>query len=600
MRFLDNIFDKYFRHFKFFYGFLGPRLFVIIFLSLLVGLLDGFGLAMFVPIFEVAADEQMLQSSTSLGELDFLLKFIEGLGFSLTITTIVGFMVVLFAVKSIFRFIDGYYKVKLQNEFVRTIRYRMVDGLSNLDYKEFLNMDSGRIQNTLSAEALKLTYGFLAYFNSLQHAILLLVYIGLAFLSNYQFAILVAIGGYLSNFVFRYLFKNTEKASVGLSALGNSFQSYLIQAVHNFKYLKATDYFQEYKSKLKDVIDQIERNQRKIGIYGSIMNSAREPIILIVVAIIILIQVKFMGGSLASIVLSLVFLYRALNYIVTLQGSWQGFISNIGGVISSVKLIEDFDKNRETLIDSSVTVKIDQLSLKGVSFTYPNGFQVLKEVNFDFAPLKTYAFVGESGSGKTTLVNLLIGLVHPSEGTVSINGLDRMQVSLSSYRKRFGYITQEPVIFNDDIYNNITLWAPKTAENKQRFDRAVKLANIDAFLDNLPDRETTRLGDNGLLISGGQKQRVSIARELFKEVDVLIFDEATSALDSETERLIQDNIDMLMGKFTMVIIAHRLSTIRKADVISLMSKGEIVQSAPFEILLSENSQFKRMVELQEF
>lgn len=600
MKFLKKIIDKYFRHFGFFYGYVGPRLFIIVLLSILVGLLDGFGLALFIPIFEIAAEGSDFQSSGSMGELEFLLNFVKNIGFSLSINSVMLFMIVLFFVKSIFRFIDGYFKIKLQNEFVRTIRYQMVDGLSDLDYKQFLKMDSGRIQNTLSAEALKLTYGFLAYFNSLQHAILLLVYIGLAFLSNYQFAILVSFGGYLSNFVFKYLFKSTEKASINLSSLGHSFQSFLIQSVHNFKYLKATNYFHEYKNKLKSVIDQIEQSQRKIGIYGAIMNSAREPIILTVVAIIIIIQVEFLGGTLASVVLSLVFLYRALNYIVTLQGSWQGFISNIGGIVASVDLIDEFGKNKEDIFLTNEQIKISTLKLESVSFIYPNGTKVLEQVQLEMKPLKTYAFVGESGSGKTTLVNLLIGLVHPSEGKVLVNGKDRNSINLLGYRKRFGYITQEPVIFNDTIFNNVTLWADKNHKNIERFEKAIQLASMDQFMYELPDKEDTRLGDNGLLVSGGQKQRISIARELFKDVDVLIFDEATSALDSETERLIQDNIDVLMGRYTIVIIAHRLSTIRKSDVISLMSKGKIVESGGFEALLSSNPQFKRMVELQEF
>ncbi len=600
MRFLNKIIDKYFRHFGFFYSYVGPRLFIIILLSILVGLLDGFGLALFIPIFEIAAEGSDFKSSGSMGELDFLLTFLENIGFSLTMNSVIIFMIVLFFVKAIFRFTDGFVKIKLQNEFVRNIRYQMVDGLSDLDYKQFLKMDSGRIQNTLSAEALKLTYGFLAYFNSLQHAILLLVYIGLAFLSNYQFAILVSLGGYLSNFVFRYLFKNTEKASIHLSGLGHSFQSYLIQAVHNFKYLKATNYFSDYKNKLKNVIDQIEINQRKIGIYGSIMTSAREPIILTVVVLIIFIQVELLEGTLSSVALSLVFLYRALNYIVTLQGSWQGFIANIGGVVASVDLIKEFGDNKEVIVSSDEVIKIETLSLEKIAFIYPNGAKVLEDVQIAMEPLKTYAFVGESGSGKTTLVNLLIGLVHPSEGRVLVNRIDRKSVDLLNYRKRFGYITQEPVIFNDTIFNNVTLWASKSPENIIRFDKAVQLASMSQFMNELPDQEDTRLGDNGLLVSGGQKQRISIARELFKDVDVLIFDEATSALDSETECLIQDNIDMLMGRFTIVIIAHRLSTIRKADVITLMSKGKVVQSGDFKALLSSNHQFKRMVELQEF
>lgn len=600
MKLSDKVITKYFRHFAFFYSYLGYRSFLLISFSIFVGLLDGFGLAMFIPVFQLAANGGEMTSTESMGELQFLLDWIKTVGLPVNLNTVIVVMIVLFVLKAILKFMDGWYKIKLQNHFVKKLRNQLVDGLSSLDYKNFLNLDSGKIQNVLGAEGIKLTYGFLAYFNSVQHAVLLLVYIGLAMLSNFEFAILVSIGGYLSNYVFRFLFKNTEIASVGLSNLGHTYQSYLVQSVYNFKYLKATGYFSSYKNKLKDIIDKIELTQRKIGVYNAIMSSAREPMILLVVVLIIVIQVHYLGGSIATIMLSLMFLYRALNYIVTLQGSWQGFISNIGGLRASVDLIDEFDNGKEYFNSDPSIEKINSLTLKNVSFAYPNGFEVLKNIDLELAPLQTYAFVGESGSGKTSLVNLLIGLLSPSAGQLDVNETNRSDINLASYRKRFGYITQEPVIFNDSIFNNITLWAPDTPENRQRFQNAVKLAKLENFLEDLPEKEHTRLGDNGILISGGQKQRVSIARELFKDVDILIFDEATSALDSETERQIQDNIDLLMGKFTMVIIAHRLSTVRKADVIHLMSKGEILESGRFEELLENNSQFRRMVELQEF
>lgn len=599
---LNKLIQKYFRHFSFFYSFLGYRIFFLLFLSLLVGLLDGFGLALFIPIFQIAADSSDLTSTNPeiMGELQFLLNWIQNLGFELNLNVVITFMVFLFLLKAIMRFIDGYFKIKLQNQFVKKLRYQLVNGLSDLDYKEFLNFDSGKIQNTLSSEGIKLTYGFLAYFNSLQHAILLLVYIGLAMLSNFQFAILVSIGGYLSNLVFKFLFINTEKASISLSKLGNSFQSFLVQAVSNFKYLKATDYFSSYRLKLMEVIDKIENNQKKIGIYSAIMSSTREPIILAVVVLIILIQVNILGGKMSSILLSLMFLYRALNYIVTLQGSWQGFISNIGGLLASVELIDEFKKGKEKIDRTHPVEKVTTLELADLSFAYPSGFKVLDKINISLDPLKTYAFVGESGSGKTTLVNLVIGLLSPSEGHIIVNGMERNKVDISTYRRKFGYITQESVIFNDTLFNNITLWSEKTPENIQLFQNAIKLANLQEFLEDLPDKEETFLGDNGILISGGQKQRVSIARELYKNVDVLIFDEATSALDSETERAIQANIDNLMGKFTIIIIAHRLSTIKKADCIYLMEKGKIKDSGSFQTLLGKSLKFKKMVELQEF
>ncbi|HCX76181.1 MAG TPA: ABC transporter ATP-binding protein, partial [Algoriphagus sp.] len=211
-----------------------------------------------------------------------------------------------------------------------------------------------------------------------------------------------------------------------------------------------------------------------------------------------------LGGKMSSILLSLMFLYRALNYIVTLQGSWQGFISNIGGLLASVELIDEFKKGKEKIDRTHPVEKVTTLELADLSFAYPSGFKVLDKINISLDPLKTYAFVGESGSGKTTLVNLVIGLLSPSEGHIIVNGMERNKVDISTYRRKFGYITQESVIFNDTLFNNITLWSEKTPENIQLFQNAIKLANLQEFLEDLPEKEETFLGDNGILISGGQ------------------------------------------------------------------------------------------------
>jgi ABC-type multidrug transport system fused ATPase/permease subunit len=206
--------------------------------------------------------------------------------------------------------------------------------------------------------------------------------------------------------------------------------------------------------------------------------------------------------------------------------------------------------------------------------------------------------VGESGSGKTTVANMIAGLMLPDSGSVSFDNIPFKTMNLNAYRSKIGYISQESVIFNDTIYNNITFWAEPTQQNIQRFKKALKLASLHEYVESLPDKEQTNLGDNGILISGGQKQRISIARELFKECEILIFDEATSALDSETEKIIQENIEKLQGSYTMVLIAHRLSTIKGADIIYLMENGKISASGSFEAMMTTSSRFQRMVSLQ--
>lgn len=171
-------------------------------------------------------------------------------------------------------------------------------------------------------------------------------------------------------------------------------------------------------------------------------------------------------------------------------------------------------------------------------------------------------------------------------------------MDVNQYRSKIGYISQESVIFNDTIFNNITFWAEPTAENLRRFHEVVEMASLKEFIENQPQKEQTNLGDNGILVSGGQKQRISIARELYKDAELLILDEATSALDSETEKMIQENIEKLHGSYTMVLIAHRLSTIKEADIIYLLEDGKISASGSFYEMIDKSSRFKKMVSLQ--
>lgn len=246
-------------------------------------------------------------------------------------------------------------------------------------------------------------------------------------------------------------------------------------------------------------------------------------------------------------------------------------------------------ENRIEVIDLDYSVRTED----------NNQLQILRNINLKISKNEIVAVVGESGSGKTTLVNLLAGLLIPSKGSVLIDGKDSLKINIMSYQNRIGYITQEPVIFDDTVYNNVTNWSEYNEVNIARFWEALTKAQIDSFVKELPLALNSRLGNNGINLSGGQRQRISIARELFKDIDILFMDEATSALDSETERVIQKSIDSLKGKYTIVMIAHRLSTIKNADTVIVMDKGEIESKGTYEDLLNTSVSFSKMVELQE-
>ncbi|WP_202800241.1 ABC transporter ATP-binding protein [Pontibacter sp. BAB1700] len=490
------------------------------------------------------------------------------------------------------------YQVKIRHLFVSRVRNHLVDNLQQLTYEGFLKLDAGRIQNSLLGEVQRLFQSMSAFLNSTQTSVMLITYVFLAFLANYQFAFFVAIGAGLSNLIYRSIYRETKSASVDLSKKGDNFNGYLVQAVQNFKYLKATNNFSVYSKKLKAVIAETEDLNKRIGFLNSITLSVKEPIIIIIVAVVILLQIKIMGSNLSSILLSLLLFYRALSFLMVVQNWWQTFIQNVGGIHATSSISNEMAQWKEQTSHQDFDSKRTDIKVKGAFFSYGRK-RVLDDVNIVIPNKSTVAFIGESGSGKTTLANLLCGLIKLDEGGVFINDINLEEYNIASYRSRIGYISQEPVIFNDNIYNNITFWAPRNIENLNKFWRAVELASLKEFINDSPEQELTEVGDNGMLISGGQKQRISIARELYKDAELLILDEATSALDSETESLIKENIDKLHGQYTIVIIAHRLATIKEADLIYLLDKGKVIGSGTFADMLTTSSKFRKMVSLQE-
>ena len=565
-------------------------------LSLLIGILDGLGLTMFLPLLKMVSGTA--SSDAGMGELDFLVEIIQSSGFELTLVTILLVMAFFFFLKGIVQYIAAVYKVNVQQKFVTDLRVKTVKGLNQLSYKYFVKSDIGRIQNTLTAEIQRVSTAYKDYFTAIQHGIMVLVYMLFAFSINAQFAVMVSIGGILTNFLYKNLYTKTKGASRKLTTDTNSYQSLIIQNVTNYKYLKATGNLQSYGNKLFSAVKNLEENNKKIGKLSAVLTSAREPIVVTVVVVVIYLQTTFFGSNLGSILISLLFFYRALNYLMQMQVSWNRFLSLSGSLENVVGFEKELNRNKESFGQAASSEKIESLELQNVDFFYGET-AVLQSINLNITKNETVAFVGESGSGKTTLINILAGLFPIEKGAFLINGLNSKEINMPDYQNRIGYITQDAVIFNDTIYNNVTFWADRTDENLRRFREAIEKAQIDPFIDSMPDKEQTVLGNNGISLSGGQKQRISIARELFKKVEILILDEATSALDSETEKAIQENIDALKGEYTIIIIAHRISTIKNADRILEMRQGKICHQGTFSNLFEESQYFKKLVELQE-
>ncbi len=231
-----------------------------------------------------------------------------------------------------------------------------------------------------------------------------------------------------------------------------------------------------------------------------------------------------------------------------------------------------------------------------ITFGYNHSQPVLHDINFEVLPTESIAFVGLSGSGKTTVINLLSRFYNPDSGRILIDGHDISEVNLSSLRSQIGLVTQELILFNDSIRNNIAYGLEDIPQ--EEVEAAARIAEAHDFIRRMPAAYDTPIGEGGLLISSGQRQRLSIARAVLKDPPILILDEATSALDSESERLIQIALDRVMKNRSTFIIAHRLSTIRNADKIIVIDKGKIVESGTHRQLCRRDGIYKKLYALQ--
>lgn len=588
--------NKHLQSFSYFYERLGHRIFIAMGLSICVGILDGFGLAMFLPLLQMV-DESSSVDPEGLGGLGFLVEGMESIGLPLSLLSILAIMSLFFVLKGLVQYSSSLYAVNLRTYFVKKIRIFLSDALSKMSYKNFVLSDAGRIQNTMSGEVSRISLAYQSFFGAFQQIVMMTVYMVFAFFIDPEFAILICIGGALTNFIYKRLYSSTKSSSTKLTVGRNHYQGLILQFVSNFKYLKATGSISGYNRKLKDTINSIEESNRHIGKLGSIVTSIREPILILVVSSVMWIQVSLMNGSLGTILISLLFFYRALSAMILLQTHYNKFLEVSGSMDNMTNFEEELMKSQETTGKTSISKFNSCIDLSGVGFNY-SGNEILQNINLTIKKNETIAFVGESGSGKTTLINLVSGLMPANEGAITVDGINMQDLNLSSYQNRIGYITQEPVVFNDTIFNNISFWAEPTKENLERFEWAVQKASIKTFIDELPEKEKTLLGSNGANISGGQKQRISIARELYKDVDILVLDEATSSLDSETEEIIQSGLDELKGEYTILIVAHRLSTIKNSDRIVVLNDGGVVDEGNFNDLLINSVRFQKLAGLK--
>lgn len=351
-----------------------------------------------------------------------------------------------------------------------------------------------------------------------------------------------------------------------------------------------------------DRFDKINKHNRQQRMKLVATRSASVPLIQIIASfalafVLYVANLEGMKESLTpgifiTVITCMTMLLRPLKMLTTVNSEFQN------GMAACVSIFKVLDEEREKDTGQLALVKAKgSLSFNNVDFSYKNDNKLaLKKLSFSVNPGETTAFVGRSGSGKSTASSLLLRFYDATSGEVLIDGKDITEYKLKDLRKQFAYVSQQVVLFNDTLANNIAYGNPNATE--EDIITAAKNAHVLEFAEKMPEGLNTNVGENGALLSGGQRQRVAIARALLCDAPFLILDEATSALDTESERHIQDALQVLQQNRTCIVIAHRLSTIESADNIVVMEEGEIVEQGDHKTLLEKDGAYAQLHRFQ--
>lgn len=589
---------------RIFQTYLGGRMYLIFALSLVAGLAEGVGILMLLPLLQTLDAGGTDSAPGELSGISALLNdFLQSLGLQDTTVVVLLIITAAFIAKGALIFGALGFNAYLRGQLLRQLKERLFDAYSHMSYGYYASRDTGHFINLINEQITRALQSFYFLTHLGTSAINAAVYLALAFVVAWRFGLMALVVGVVLLVFFRTLNDYVRNLSRTTATESGQLAKLLIQTLHAFKYLTATGQTQGLKRSIIGSIGRLTSYQIRTGIASGFTNAIHEPVAVVFIMAIVLVQLVFLNQPLAPILVSILLFYRGLNAVLGIQGYWQLTLENIGSLELVHQEFATQRQHQEPDGHRGIGPLKEGIRLQDVHYNYdPQLGDVIQGVSLEIPVRTSVALVGESGAGKSTLVDLLTLMLKPQRGQVLIDGVTGEDIQLASWRRQIGYVAQETVVFDDTIANNICLWSGNSQQDallNQRIREAARQAHIAHFIETLPDGYQTLVGDRGLRLSGGQRQRLFIARELFRKPNLLILDEATSALDSESERAIQQSIDELKGQITVVIIAHRLSTIRNVDRVYVFDKGRLVEQGGYETLRdSDNSRFGKLVAMQ--
>ena len=518
---------------------------------------------------------------------------------SSTLILVVGIVIFFFLMKNLFNYLALYNITFVKNGLLKNLRGKLYSRVISMPISYFLNKKKGDLMSRITADILEIQTSYLSILELMvREPLTILFTLIVMFTISPELTLFVILFIPISGFIISIIGKKLRKDSKEVQQQQSNFLSMIDETITGQKVIKSFLSESYFNQKFNSINKMIYKFSNKVINRKNLAGPFSEFMGILVIGVLL-----WFGGKMVLInetisgTTFIVFMGLAYNILTPAKNLSKSFYSIKKGNAAAERVFEiiefqpDNDSNRDQLLETFN----DKIEFKNVDFSYGQT-KILDKISFSIKKGESVALVGSSGSGKTTIANLLNGFYNSNSGSISIDGMEISSITRDSLYKNISIVTQESILFNDTIMNNIRIGDLDSMD--EDIVNAAKEANAHEFIIQQIEQYDTNIGDYGGKLSGGQKQRLTIARAMLKSPSILILDEATSSLDSESEKKIQDAIDKLMLDKTSLIIAHKFSTIKKCDKIILIDKGRIVAEGTHDELINSNSSYKNMNELQ--
>ncbi|MFI0428069.1 ABC transporter ATP-binding protein [Mariniflexile sp. HMF6888] len=515
---------------------------------------------------------------------------------------VVSLIIILFLLKNIFGYLANYFMVFLRNGVVRDLRNKVYKKTVELPLSFFSEQRKGDIMSRITGDISTLQYSMLPVLELIAREPLSIIFtIIMMMIISLKLTLFVFIFIPLSGIIISRIGKSLKRKSDRVQKEQGVILSIIEETLTGLRIIKGFNAEHKFDTKFQESSTRSYNFSNKLFNRQNLASPTSEFLGILVISVLL-----WYGGQLVLVDNSLdgssfiAYMGLAYNIMVPAKAISRGVYNVKQGNAAAERIQEIIDtpnplKDKENAITK--TGFDSEIVFDNISFKYENDY-VLKDFSLTIPKGKTIALVGQSGSGKSTIANLITRFYDVNKGSILIDGIDIREFSTKSLRQQLGIVTQDAILFNDSIKNNLKLGKEDASDDE--VIEALKIANAWEFVKELPNGIETNIGDSGNKLSGGQKQRLSIARAVLKSPPIMVLDEATSALDTESERLVQVALENMMKNRTSIVIAHRLSTIQNADEIVVLNKGEIVEKGKHLELIAKKGVYQKLVEMQSF